>query len=123
MSQSDYIKLKRTTSILKSNQNQTTKLLPSVLDTRDYNDFKSYNLEITNSNTKNRYSRLVLNTNKIIFNMEKNITNCSTFQRINRVINSGVLGGVNGIYVNPVNNSLPNFKPNINKTFIPKVCK
>jgi hypothetical protein len=126
MSQNDYIQLKRTTTVLKSNQtnqSQKTKRLPPVLYPNDYTDFKSYNLETTVSNTKNTYSRLILASNKTIFNMEKNVSNCTTFplcintnQRVNRVLNTGQL------YPDPVNKLLPGFKPNINKTFTPTTC-
>lgn len=126
MSQSDYIQLKRTTVVLKSNQtnqSQKAKRLPPVLETGDYTDFESYNLETTVSNTKNTFSRLTLPSNKKIFNMEKNVANCTTFplcintnQRVNRVLNTGQLNPA------PVNKLLPGFKPNANKTFTPTTC-
>ena len=126
MSQSDYIQLKRTTMVLKSNQinqSQIAKRLPPVLDPTDYTDFESYNLETTVLNTKNIYSRLTLPSNQKIFYMEKNIANCTTFplcintnQRVNRVLNTGQLNPA------PINKSLPRFKPHANKTFIPTTC-
>lgn len=126
MSQSDYIKLKKTITVLKSNQINGTeeeKRLPPILDSTDYTDFESYNLETSVSNTKNTYSRLTLPSNTKIFDMEKNVTNCVTFPlcvntntRINRVLNREQL------YLLPTNRSLPNFKPNPNKTFTPTTC-
>ena len=89
MSQSDYIKLLKTTEVLHNKE------LPPVFDAGDYTNYESYNLETTVSNTKNSYSRLVQPTNKTIFTMEKNVANCTTFplcintnQRTNRVLNT-----------------------------------
>ena len=113
MSQSDYIKFIRTAEVLKNNE------LPPVFDAGDYTDYESYNLETTVSNTKNTYSRLVQPSNKIIFTMEKNVSNCTTFplctntnQRTNRVLN----GGVTQPY-----KPTPTYKPS--KIYIPKTCE
>ena len=90
MSQSDYIKLLKTTTMVGD-----IKRLPSVLEPKDYTTFESYNLETTVSNTKNSYSRLQQTGYKKIFDMEKKVSACPTFTlctntntRTNRVLNS-----------------------------------
>ena len=120
MSQSDYIKLIRTAEVLRNKE------LQPVFDAGDYTDYESYNLETTVSNTKNIYSSLTLPSNKKIFNIEKNVTNCATFplctntnQRTNRVLNTEqniILNNGTKIRYTPT----PTFK--LNKIFIPTVC-
>ena len=90
MSQSDYIKLKKTVNVLKSQID-----LPPVLSPDMYTDFAEYNLETTVRNTKNAYSRLVPSTKQNIFTMEEKVSTCPTFtlctntnQRPNRVLNT-----------------------------------
>jgi hypothetical protein len=90
MSQSDYIKLLKTTTMVGE-----IKQMPSVLEPEDYTAFESYNLETTVSNTKNSYSRLQPTGYKKIFGMEKKVSTCPTFTlctstntRTNRVLNS-----------------------------------
>ena len=89
MSQSDYIRFKKTAQVLKA----PTKLLP-VLDHSDYTAFTTYNLETTITNTKNAFSRLLLPANKYFFDIEKKVSTCPTFTlcvntntRENRVLN------------------------------------
>lgn len=89
MSQSDYIKYKKI-----SNELKYLSKYPGVLETGDYTRFLEYSSENANSNPKPSYNMLTQNTNKIIFGMEKNTTNCpSTFticsntqNRANRVL-------------------------------------
>jgi hypothetical protein len=89
MSQSDYIKYKKISNELKSLTDY-----PSVLDTGDYTRFLEYTSENIYSNTKPSYNLLTQNTNKIIFGMEKNTTNCpitftickDTNNRVNRIL-------------------------------------
>lgn len=91
MSQSDYIKYKKISYELKS-----LSKFPTTLETGDYTRFLEYSSENANSNPKPSYNMLIQNTNKIIFGMEKNTTNCpSTFtictntnSRVNRVLSS-----------------------------------
>lgn len=90
MSQSDYIKLLKTTTMVGD-----IKQMPSVLEPEDYTAFESYNLETTVSNTKNSYSRLQQTGYKKIFNMEKKVSACPTFPlckntntRENRILHS-----------------------------------
>ena len=77
MSQSDYIKYKRTGVELKINK------LPTLLEYSDYNSYKEYSLENSIQNTKNRYNSLIPDNTTIIWNMEKKVTNCPTFQICN----------------------------------------
>jgi hypothetical protein len=75
MSQSDYIKYKKISRELKNLNDY-----PSVLATGDYTRFLEYSSHNLYSNPKPSYNMLTQNTNKIIFGMEKNTTNCpSTF--------------------------------------------
>ena len=89
MSQSDYIQFKRTAMVLRNAE------LPPVLDPDQYTSFESYNLETTVSNTKNAFSRLYLSGQQRIFNIDKNVSGCTTFPfcintntRSNRVLNT-----------------------------------
>ena len=78
MSQSDYIQFIKTADVLK---NQTT--LPPVLTSKEYTDYESYALETTITNTKNSFSRLLPPTDptrRTIFDMEKKVSLCPTFQ-------------------------------------------
>jgi len=89
MSQSDYIKLLKTTEVLRIGK------LPSILTPNDYTAFESYNLETTVTNTKNSYSQLQQSGYQNIFGMEKKVSMCPTFTmcirtntRPNRVLHS-----------------------------------
>jgi len=78
MSQSDYIQFIRTADVLKNQ----TKLSP-VLTSNEYTDYESYALETTITNTKNSFSRLLPPTDptrRTIFDMEKKVSLCPTFQ-------------------------------------------
>ncbi len=84
MSQSDYIKYKKT-----SNQLLRLSKYPSVLESGDYTSFSQYNLENSLINTKPLLNQITLNGKQIIFNMElKNAQNCPTFSCLNSVTRS-----------------------------------
>jgi hypothetical protein len=91
MSQSDYIKYKKISYELKS-----LSKFPSTLETGDYTRFLEYSSENAYANPKPSYNLLTQNTNKIIFGMEKNTTNCpssftickDTNSRVNRVLST-----------------------------------
>ena len=94
MAQSDYIHFKKTAMILKNDASS----LPSVLSPEYYTEFASYHLETNVENTKNQYSRLVMDGNTNLFNMEKKVSSCPTFimcsgtnARPNRVKNTAQL--------------------------------
>jgi hypothetical protein len=81
MSQSDYIRYKKTTNQLK----EVRKLDP-ILASQDYITFKQYTLESTVINTSPTFNKLALPGQKIIFGMERKISNCpiSNFAICNR---------------------------------------
>ena len=69
MSQSDYIKYKKVTTVLAVDMSNN--FLP-VLDSQKYSDYKEYVLENTVANSKIVYRRVVPSTTQIVLNMEKN---------------------------------------------------
>jgi hypothetical protein len=74
MSQSDYIKYKKTSTELKRNK------LPDLLEYANYNSYKGYSLENTTQNAKITYNQLIPPNKTIIWNMEKTVTaNCPKF--------------------------------------------
>jgi hypothetical protein len=99
MSQSDYIKYKKTTVELKP---PNFSKYPPVLDPVQYTEFSMYNVENQGTNTKSRFSRLIPVGKQDVFGMEKNInsqnvsTTCpipfllckNTNQRANRKLNT-----------------------------------
>ena len=90
MSQSDYIKFKKTSNSLK------TQKFPPVFSSGRYSSFKTFNLENTIQNSKLTFNLLKPASKQIVFGMEKNVVNCPTFPlctntnlRTNRVALSG----------------------------------
>lgn len=76
MSQSDYLKFKKTGTILKENPTS----LPGVLHSDDYTLFKEYRLQTTIENSKPTYNKLALPNKKVIFDMELDASgSCPTF--------------------------------------------
>lgn len=95
MSQSDYIQYKQLSTILKNDNGNTNNRMPSVFASQDYINFKQYLIEKNITNTKTIYNQLTPSGKQIIFDMEKNVTNCPTFimcnntnTRPNRVLTS-----------------------------------
>jgi hypothetical protein len=88
MSQSDYIKHKKTSTVLK----QISKL-PPVLSTKEYSEYLGYSLDKQVSNTKINYNKLIQSGYKRTFSMDLPHTNdCPDFtictgtdERSNRV--------------------------------------
>jgi hypothetical protein len=74
MSQSDYIKYKKTGVQLKTLSKQ-----PSVLTPKTYTAYMNYNLENTIPNTKITYNRLIPANRQIVFGAERSVTSCPTF--------------------------------------------
>lgn len=74
MSQSDYIKLKRTAANLKEQAKHD-----AVYKSTDYTEFKEYSLEKTITSTKPTYNQLRLPGTKTIFDMEKKVSGCPNF--------------------------------------------
>ena len=93
MSQSDYIKYKRVSTELKKLSE-----LPSVMEARQYTDFKEFSLENTITNDKTQYNKLFPENSINVFGMEKlYAANCATFalchntnSRANRKPSTGV---------------------------------
>lgn len=110
MSQSDYIKFKKTATVLKTDQ---YKMQP-VLEQGAYDDYAQYSLETTIPNTKLRTSRLLPANKQNILDMELNVTNCAQFIMCSNT------------------NTRPNRKPNttqlpattfrLNKVYTPTTC-
>ena len=74
MSQSDYIRYKKTGTLLKINK------LDPVLSNQDYVAYTDFHLENTILNTKTNYNHLKPSTTQMVFNMERpNTTTCSPF--------------------------------------------
>ena len=116
MSQSDYITFKKTALILKNNSTTAINELPPVLTPELYTAFTTYNLETTVSNTKNAYNRLLPSDRKNFLDIEKNVSNCSTFilckntnARPNRTTNS-------------FQSSIPIYKWKKTKAYVPNTC-
>ena len=74
MSQSDYIKYKKTIIILNKQADLNPILAPS-----DYLAYKDYNLETTVTNNKPIYHKLTPPGKQMVFDMEKTMTSCPTF--------------------------------------------
>ena len=73
MSQSDYLKHKKTAHILKEDK------LPPVLSGSDYASYKRYQIVNTVENDETNYGELVPQGKKKIFGMELSVTNCPSF--------------------------------------------
>jgi hypothetical protein len=125
MSQSDYIQYTKSVEVL----GNIKKNLTPILNPSDYTAYTTYNLETTVKNTKTVFSKLDISGNQRIFDMEKKPPTCISFplcintnSRANRVLNS--VAKMNGVAqpAIPTNRSLPGFKPNANKTFVPTKC-
>ena len=71
MSQSDYIRYKKTTNQLKEVQK-----LDPILASQDYITFKQYTLESTVINTSPTLNQLALSGDTIVFGIERNIQGC-----------------------------------------------
>ena len=79
MSQSDYIKRKKVSQVLRTEIDR----LPNVIDQRQYKQYLQYNLENTIKNTKMTPSKLLASGKHRIFGMEveeKKISNCPEFR-------------------------------------------
>lgn len=98
MSQSDYIKYKKTSNELKFLQKY-----PSVLNSGDYMAFNQYTLENRVVNSKLLSNKITLDGKQIIFNMElKSATDCPTFCAPlgNRVLNAVSVPARNEFHIN-----------------------
>lgn len=76
MSQSDYIKHKKASSILKTNS--LVNDLEAVLSPSDYTQFKQYAIINSVKNTTPTYNQLLGENKHKLFNIEKNVSHCPT---------------------------------------------
>ena len=87
MSQSDYLKHKKTAHILKQQERQVAdnakKELRAVLGSGEYTDFKRYELSNSIVNTNTNYNKLVPEGKNIIFEMEMDVSYCPVFELCN----------------------------------------
>lgn len=90
MSQSDYLKYKKTATVLKQ-QNE----MPKVLNSQELSEYKMFSLENTITNTIMTRNTLILPGTVRIFGINKKVSNCPSFQvcsstntRTNRKLNS-----------------------------------
>lgn len=79
MSQSDYIKHKKTSTKLRVDNKSINNKEPHVFDSSDYIDFKQYHLENTINNTSPTFNYIVPSGHHLVFSMDKVVSNCPTF--------------------------------------------
>ena len=93
MSQSDYIKRKQVANILRTDAAENP-----IYNSSMYVKFKQFQLENEITSDSIDYSNIADTNNQVIFNMERNVTNCPSFllcsgtsARPNRVAHKGRL--------------------------------
>lgn len=74
MSQSDYLKHKRSATLLASQSD-----LEPILTGTQYSNYTRYQLANTITNTKNTYSMLLPTGKQKVFSMEKKVSGCTEF--------------------------------------------
>jgi len=79
MSQSDYIKYKKTSTKLRIDNSSVHNKEPPVFDSSDYIDFKQYHLENTINNTSPTFNYVVQDGRHLVFGMDKVVSTCPTF--------------------------------------------
>jgi hypothetical protein len=109
MSQSDYIRYKKT-----SNQLVEVRKLDPILASQDYITFKQYTLESRVINTSPTFNKLAIPGNTIVFGMERKISSCP-------ITNFAICNRTNlraNRRNNAINTILLNVKPGTNQTTI-----
>jgi hypothetical protein len=94
MSQSDYLKYKKSAVVLRNSGD-----LPAVFDEQDYISYKRFSIGNSIVDTNKRYDQLVPTGTKILFGIERAKTTtcptafslCNTNQRVNRVLNKNIV--------------------------------
>jgi len=94
MSQSDYLKYKNSSIVLKNIGD-----LPAVFDDQDNISYKRFSIGNSIVDTNKKYDQLVPTGTKILFGMERAKTAtcpttfslCNTNQRVNRVLNKNIV--------------------------------
>jgi hypothetical protein len=79
MSQSDYIKFKKTSTKLRIDNKSINNKEPAVFVSSDYTDFKQYHLENTIKNTSPTFNYIVQDGRQIVFGMDKVVSACPEF--------------------------------------------
>lgn len=85
MSQSDYIKYKKTSTVLKE-----LKKFEPVLSNENYIHFKQYNAVNNIINTETLLNELKPNNMNIVFNMQIKTTNCPSYSQCNALITNRI---------------------------------
>ena len=105
MSQSDYIKFKRVSIILKD----ASRNLKPVLTSREYIDYAEYEIETTVANANTLYNYAVPNGSILLFDSVRKITTCPTFkmcsktnERTNRVSVNTFYNATRGPFIKPI---------------------
>lgn len=79
MSQGDYIKRKQVAQTLYSDGGSVQNNQPAVFSAHDLLMYKQYQIINNDSNTILNYNLLALPGKIMVFDMERNVTNCPTF--------------------------------------------
>jgi hypothetical protein len=79
MSQSDYIKYKKTSNKLRIDNTSINNKEPAVFVSSDYTDFKQFNLENTINDTSPTFNYIVQDGRHLVFGMDKVVSSCPTF--------------------------------------------
>jgi hypothetical protein len=79
MSQSDYIKFKKTATKLRIDNTSINNKEPAVFVSSDYTDFKQFNLENTINDTSPTFNYIVQDGRHLVFGMDKVVSSCPTF--------------------------------------------
>lgn len=79
MSQSDYIKFKKTSTKLAIDNKLIGNKEPAVFDAGDYTDFKQFNIENTILDTSPTYNYIKPHGHQIVFKMDKVVSSCPAF--------------------------------------------
>jgi hypothetical protein len=79
MSQSDYIKFKKTATKLSVDNRSVLNKESPVFNASDYLDFKQFNIENTVVDTNVTYNYIKSADRQIVFNMDKVVSSCPKF--------------------------------------------
>ena len=79
MSQGDYIKRKQVAQTLRADGGSVQNSQPAVFSAHDLLMYKQYQIINDDSNTIINYNLLALPGKIMVFDMERNVTNCPTF--------------------------------------------
>ena len=75
MSQGDYLKHKISSHVLQEQAH-----LPPILGSKQYSEYKRYQLANSITSTNNTYSMLLPQTKQNVYGMEKNVSGCPEFK-------------------------------------------